>query len=100
MKQYASTVEALYDAEVSPDKLAQAYHFNSTSTTAGDGSTSPPPTVASGGVNANAAKFAGKASGWLSKGQQAVKGLDKKVSRVDGFVIPPAVRPDTTHSVV
>ena len=94
MKQYASTVAALYDAEVSPDKLALTYHFNNGPANGADGSTSPPvASTPTGGVNANAAKFAGKASGWLSKGQQAVKGLEKKTARVDGFVMPPAVRP-------
>lgn len=89
MKQYASTVEALYDAEVSPDKLAQAYHFNSANGNGVSGDTAP---VAAPANGVNAAKLAGKASGWLSKGQQAVKGLEKKVVKVDGFVMPPTVR--------
>lgn len=34
-------------------------------------------------------KLGGKAGGWLAKGQQAMKGMEKK--RVEGFVIPPQV---------
>lgn len=47
-------------------------------------------------------KIGGKAGSWLAKGQQAMKTLERK--KVDGFVVPPAVRlqykqralPDTT----
>lgn len=70
MRQYASTVHALYDAEVCVDKVQVT-----------------PTSGATGGTFND--RFAGKASGWLNKGQQAVKGLEKK--RVDGFVLSPSV---------
>jgi hypothetical protein len=35
-------------------------------------------------------KIGGKAGSWLAKGQQAMKTLERK--KVDGFVVPPAVR--------
>jgi hypothetical protein len=66
--QYASTVSALFAADMNPAK---------------------PGTPTGDIANKLEGKLGGKASSWLAKGQQAVKSLEKK--KVDGFVIPPAV---------
>ncbi|KAL7418776.1 hypothetical protein Q5752_006459 [Cryptotrichosporon argae] len=63
VSQYASTVQALFAADLNPNK-------------------------ASTPISESAPAVGGKASAWLAKGKQAVKSLEKK--KVDGFVIPPA----------
>lgn len=66
--QYASTVNALFAADMSPAKAG-----------------TPTGEIA----NKLEGKLGGKASSWLAKGQQAVKSMEKK--KVDGFIIPPVV---------
>lgn len=68
MRQYASTVEALFVHDMNPPKA------------------STPTLELSNKLNE---KIGGKASSWLAKGQQAVKSLERK--KVDGFSVPPAV---------
>lgn len=69
VSQYASTVLALFDADMRPAKAS-----------------TPTSEIQN--------KLGGKAGSWLAKGQQAVKNLEKK--KVDGFVIPPVVSADSS----